>query len=718
MLTFPLAAARAGTARAPERAPLRPIQIRWLGALLLAAQIPHLGDVPAWAAAFGLMLVGARLLLGIERAGGRLWSLRISPWILAVFALVVGLGIRASFGYFLGRDPCVAFLFVLIGIKFLETHDARDATLLICLAGFLVVTPFFYGQSMLAALASAPALLLLGATLQVLARPDERSAAAEDWRGPLVRSARFFAQGIPLAAMLFVVFPRLSGPLWGLPADHAAQSGLSDRMSPGDISALSLSDAVAFRVDFDGLAPAPAQRYWRGPVLSRFDGREWRSWPGRAAGELASGRGERVSYAVSLEPHGKPWLFALDMPSSLPHGEGSGAVARGGEMAFLTRDQQLIAFAPITQPTHYEVSSVLRSTHPLPSGSAAAAQRRENLHLPPGNDRSVAFARDLRAFHTDELDYVRAVLDLFRTGQFVYTLAPQLLPGDPVDAFLFDTKRGFCEHYAGAFVVLLRAAGIPARVVTGYQGGEINPAGGYMIVRQSDAHAWAEAIIGGEWRRFDPTAAVAPSRIESGIGAALPATEGVPLLARIDAGWLKGLQLAWDAVNHDWRRHVVGFDRDRQRSMLRDLNLDRFAAWQIAVIVAVAVVAWLGLLLLWLVVRGRRRDRETVFWNRLCARLGRAGLPRLAHEGPVAYSRRAARRWPEFATALHGIGDAYASIRYGPAASRPASVGEERQAAIARMREALGSLPSARYLRRHAVEADAPGTAASQPALG
>jgi transglutaminase-like putative cysteine protease len=541
---------------------------------------------------------------------------------------------------------------------------------------------------------------------------------AEDWRGPLLRSLRFFAQGIPLAAVLFVVFPRLAGPLWGLPADHAAQTGLSDRMSPGAISALSLSDAVAFRVDFEGLAPSPAQRYWRGPVLARFDGREWRTSPGRAAGELASGRGERVSYTVSLEPHGKPWLFALDMPSSVPYLEGGAVTERGREMAFLSRDQQLLALMPITQPTHYRVTSLLRGTHPPPNGPAATLQWRENLHLPPGNERSVAFARDLRAFHTDDLDFVRAVLDLFRTGSFVYTLTPQLLQGDPVDAFLFDTKRGFCEHYAGAFVVLLRAAGIPARVVTGYQGGEINPAGGYLIVRQSDAHAWAEALIGGEWRRFDPTAAVAPSRIESGLGAALPEGEGVPLLARIDAGWLKGFQLAWDALNHDWRRNVVGFDRDRQKSILRELSLDRLAPWQIAAIVALLAAAWLGLLLAWLVVRGRRRDPAAALWDRLGARLGRAGLPRLPHEGPVAYSRRAAARWPEFAPALHGIGDAYASIRYGPPAARPGGGGDATRAAIDRMRAALGSLPTARYLRRRAAESDRSGDPVREPALG
>ena len=709
----------AGNPRDPERALLTPTQIRWLGALLFSAQIPQLGDVPGWAAGFGLLLVGARLLLDNGRFGLGPYKLRISSWLLALLALAVGLAIRASFGYFLGRDPCVAFLFVLVGIKFLETHDARDGTLLICLAGFLIVTPFFYGQTIMAALASAPALLLLGATLQVLARPGGLATVAEEWRGPIIRSARFFAQGIPLAAVLFVVFPRLAGPLWGLPADHAARTGLSDRMSPGAISALSLSDAVAFRVDFDSLPPVPAQRYWRGPVLTRFDGREWTLAPGRFTGELAARGGERSTYTVSMEPHGKQWLFALDMPASLPRVEGGAAVDRvGADMAFLTRDQQLMAFAPVTQSIHYTISSYLRGSHPVPRASALAAQLRENLQLPRGNDRTVEFARELRALHAGDMDYIRAVLDFFRTESFVYTLTPPLMHDNPVDAFLFDSRRGFCEHYAGAFVVLLRAAGIPARVVTGYQGGEINPAGGYMIVRQSDAHAWAEAIVGGEWRRFDPTAAVAPSRIESGLGAALPTAEGVPLLARLDGSWLKGLQLAWDAVNHDWRRHVVGFDRDRQRSILRDLRLDGFAPWQIATIVAVVLGAWLGALLLWLVVRARRRDRATVLWSRLCARLGRAGLPRLPHEGPVTYARRAAARWPDFGSTFQAIGDTYATLRYGPVAPHPDARSREQRAAIARLRQAVHAVPTARYLRRHAAEPALSSDALRSPVPG
>ncbi len=264
--------------------------------------------------------------------------------------------------------------------------------------------------------------------------------------------------------------------------------------------------------------------------------------------------------------------------------------------------------------------------------------------------------------------------------------------GDIVDDFLFDTRRGFCEHYAGAFVVLLRAAGIPARVVTGYQGGEINPTGNYMIVRDSDAHAWAEALLDGVWQRFDPTAAVAPSRIERGLGAALPQEEPVPYLARLDMTWLKNLRLHWDAVNYQWQRGVVGFNVQRQQDVLRDLGLDRATPWQIVALVAAMVLAW-GLVIVGLAqVHHARRDPAQASWTRLGRRLARAGLPRRPDEGPLAYVQRAALRWPQWSGLLRRIGENYALLRYGPRDGKQ----NERLGAL---RQSLASLPGARALR-------------------
>jgi len=689
--------------RVPQRTALTPAQIRWLGVFLLASQLPQVPFVPMWVAGFGMMLVALRLLLlHRDRARADAKPARIPSWALAIFAVAAGLAIRQSFGLFLGREPCVAFLFVLAGIKYLEARTARDGTLLVCLGCFEIVTPFFHSQSLFSALAALPALGILGITLQVLAQRWLYDLPLAAWRAPFVRSLRLFAQGIPLALLLFVFFPRLAGPLWGLPADAGARSGLSDRMAPGMISELTLDDSVAFRVEFDNVVPPRAQRYWRGPVLAHFDGREWSALDRRPQ-RTPHVTGRTVSYWITLEPHWKPWLLALEMPARAPVADVEAAAGTASNpIGVITDDQRLFTSNIVTQALRYRMTSAPGDAYP--AGPGQEAQRADNLQLPAGtresNPRTLEFARELRSAHPDDADFVRAVLQFFRTEPFFYTLAPPLLQGpDPVDAFLFDSRRGFCEHYAGSFVLLARAAGIPARVVTGYQGGELNPTGGYLIVRQSDAHAWAEVLIGGQWRRVDPTAAVAPSRIERGLGAALPSGEFVPLFARLDQSLLRDLQLAWDAFNYDWRRHVLGFNYAKQRSLWRDWNLDRFPAAVLAALVAAIAGLWgavtLGALAWW---RRRSGDRARVLWDALCRRLAHAGLPRQAPEGPFAYGARASARWPEFAVAFQVIADSYAQLRYGPA---PATPGAERNrtAALARLARAIEVLPAPAVLR-------------------
>jgi transglutaminase-like putative cysteine protease len=684
LLPTPKAASRAR----PQPALLTPQQIATLGVLLVAAQLPQAPHLPIWIALCGLALTGLRFVL-LRRPLAQ--SARIPSWALAVVALAMALAIRKSYGYFIGRDPCVAFLFVLVGIKYLEIRTLRDGSVLVCLAVFLLITPFFYNQSMLAGIAAIPAVLAAGAALEALARTGSAPAAASTWRGAWGRTAMMIAQGLPIAAALFLLFPRLASPLWGLPADHTATTGLSERMAPGMISELSLSDAVAFRVDFDGPPPPPRLRYWRGPVLSRFDGREWRALSPLPGGQLAKGDGPVVRYTVTLEPNDHPWLFALDFPSALPEIDPDQGT-RGTGFAGYSREQQLIMRAPVTQPLRYALRSTLRDSYP----AASARDAQINSRPPAGNPRTVDFARSLREKYPDERRFISAVLQWFHNEPFFYTLAPPLLDeGEPVDMFLFDTRRGFCEHYASAFVVMLRAAGIPARVVTGYQGGEINPRGGYMIVRQSDAHAWAEAIVDGQWQRFDPTAAVAPSRIERGLFGSVPAGDPVPLFARTDGGLLKGLQLAIDAFNHHWQRNVVQFNRDRQRALWRDWKLDRFEPWQVFVCAMAAVLLWAAGVFAWFAARRKRQERALTMWNDVCRRLARAGLPRQSYEGPIAFAERAARRWPQFDIAFRAIGDSFAMLRYGTAASRD----RERLALLATLERAIEVLPGPGALR-------------------
>jgi transglutaminase-like putative cysteine protease len=684
------ASRRAEAARAPL---LQPSQIASLGILLVAAQLPQALHVPIWVAAFGFALVALRfVLLRRDRARPLAAPSRIPSWALALFAVAIAFAIRKSYGYFVGRDPCVAFLFVLVGIKFFEVRTLRDGTLLVCLAIFLLITPFFYNQSLLAAAAALPALLATGAALESLAKDPGVSSNMAAWRVAWKRAASMLVQGLPVAAALFVLFPRLASPLWGLPADHRASTGLSERMSPGSISELALNDAVAFRVDFDGAVPPPRTRYWRGPVLSIFNGREWRALSPLPGGRFAAAGNANVGYTITLEPNDHPWLFALDFPSSVPQIDSDpGTRASAGGFAGYSREQQLLMRAPVTQPLRYSVQSTLTDTY----ATISPRDAQMNSRPPPSNPRTVEFARALRERNPDDRRFISAVLQWFRDEQFFYTLAPPLLEDNPVDLFLFDSRRGFCEHYASAFVVMLRAAGIPARVVTGYQGGEINPRGGYMIVRQSDAHAWAEAIIDGQWQRFDPTAAVAPSRVERGLFGAVAASDPVPLFARQDGSWLKEAQLAIDAFNHQWRRNVVQFNRDRQRALFRAWKLDQFEPWQLAAAGACALLAWAGGVFGWFAARRKRQERALALWNDVCRRLARAGLPRLAYEGPIAFAGRAAARWPQFEIAFRAIGESFATLRYGVADRREG----DRLALLATLERAIEVLPAPGTLR-------------------
>jgi transglutaminase-like putative cysteine protease len=662
--------------------PLVRSQLGWVAALIVFAQLPLWPRLPLWVVAVGSGLVAARLLLPADHPV----PTRVRRWLLPTLALLVAIGVRMSYGYFLARDPCVAFLYTLVGVKYLESRDARDGALLACLALFLLLTQYFYGQSIGSAALSLPAVFVLGGTMAALREaPKPRTR----WYAPLFATGRMLMQGVPLAALLFVLFPRLAGPLWGTPAETGARTGLSDRMAPGSISELSLSDAVAFRVDFVGRPPPSPQRYWRGPVLSRFDGFEWTASQSVKTTRIAFERGPSIDYTVTMEPNNRTWLFALEHPTGLPQPAVDDLTAATGltrSLAILTEDDQLLASAPVTQAIRYRQRSAVSDRIAMRSLFDAS----ENIRLPHGNPRSVAFALDMREKAGSDRAFIVAILKWFRSEPFVYTLAPPLLEGDRVDGFLFDTRRGFCEHYAGAFVFLLRAAGIPARVVTGYQGGEINPDGGYMIVRDSDAHAWAEALLDGVWQRFDPTAAVAPSRIERGLGAALPQGEPVPYLARVDMTWLKSLRLHLDAVNYQWQRSVVGFNLRRQRDVLRDLGLAGARPWQLVALVGAFVLAW-GITVIGLAgVRRARADPASLLWRALCRRLARAGLPRTPSEGPIAYTQRAAKRWPQWSTALERVGELYAALRYGP--------GEKNEDRIAALRSGIAALPSARRL--------------------
>ncbi len=652
-----------------------------LAILLLLVQLPHLLHLPLWVSLSGAILIGLRLAL-LKNPDRKLLGTLLSPLSVTLLAVVCAVLIKVDYGYFLGRDPCVAFLFFLVAAKFAEVRQPGDATILLCLAAFLLLTQYFYSQTILAALVTLPAVIALAHALAVLRDPENPAQTREQ----LKLVATLLIQGLPLAALLFLVFPRLPGPLWSLPEDAAASTGLSDSMSPGSIGQLSQSDAVAFRVEFDGAIPAPRDRYWRGPVLSEFDGRSW-----NVSRRLLESRtryqgpaSDVIDYTVTLQPHRQRWLFALDAAVSLPRtdlksgrlssdttpnpaitgqsapisAELQASLSRSGQpLGRLMSDGQMLAGSAVTQLLRYRQSSVLLDARP-----ASRPPPDNTLFLPGVNQRSKRFASELRASVPSDAAYAQAVLQHFNQQPYRYTLQPQLLGDAPVDEFLFDTLAGFCEHYAAAFVVLMRGAGIPARVVTGYLGGEMNE--DYMIVRQSDAHAWAEAFIDGAWKRYDPTGAVAPSRVEQGLSAALPDEASVPRLARLNKSWLSNAQLRWDALNHQWQRLVIDFDNESQDGLWERLGLAKPQLWQITAIVLALTGLWCALVLGVPRFSRQQAAAEERLWAQLCTQLRKRQLPRAPAETPAEYLERAAQAWPAQAWRLQQLQEHFAHLRF------------------------------------------------------
>jgi len=466
-----------------------------------------------------------------------------------------------------------------------------------------------------------------------------------------------FLQALPLAALLFVLFPRLPGPFWGLAAGQQGRTGLDDEMTPGDVSDLSSSGEVAFRVRFDGRTPPPVQRYWRGPVLHEFDGRSWRRPPAQSFREQpVRYLGAPLDYQITLEPHDRHWILALDLPAEWPRNQ-----------AFRSYDYQLISQRALTDVASYR----LRSYPSYVAGvELSTALRRRDLQLPAeGNPRSVALGRELAARNSNPRDVVRDMLRMFRERDFVYTMRPPLLAADSIDEFLFTTRRGFCEHFASAFTVVMRAAGVPARVVTGYQGGEINPLGGYLLVRQSDAHAWSEVWIDGAgWVRVDPTAAVAPDRIERGLIGAVAANEPVPGRLRSESAmWLQAGR-AWDFVNDFWNERVVRFDADRQLALLERLGFDEPDWRTLGLGLAASLASFFVAVSVFLAWKFRRpvRDWPARLHEATAKRLSKRGVTAGRTEGPVAFLDRAATTLPDLADQLREIRKLYIALRYGP----------------------------------------------------
>jgi transglutaminase-like putative cysteine protease len=609
--------------------------------------------LPAWVSAVFVVCGAWRMMTAVAD-----WP-SPTPLIRVIMALLGLTGVLLQNGTVLGRDAGVALLVLMASLKLLELNTRRDAHVVIVLNYFMLLTHFLFSQSLYAAAYMAVGILAVTAVLNQLNYETAQRPVA--WH--LRFAASVAAQSLPLLVVMFFLFPRFGGAIWSVPGNNGtASTGLSADMAPGEISRLSQSNAVAFRVKFTGDMPGPRSLYWRGPVLWYTDGLRWTRGGPAGVNEYPRDhdlylipRGDPISYEVTLEPHDEHWLFALDLPVSAPR------------IGRITPDYQILSDRRVTRRVHYPVTSFVRYT----TGPLDDAQRRDALQLPPGNPRTRALARRWRSELHSDVRIVERALNYFHSQPFIYTMTPPPLRGDRMDDFLFTTRRGFCEHYASSFTWLMRASGIPARIVTGYQGGELNPLGNYLIVRQSDAHAWTEVWLKGRgWVRVDPTAAVAPSRIQLGFDP-IAQPDGEPVLfgnasSRMLARLWRDMRFGWDAVNYNWDQWVLGYTRFKQLQLLTHLGLG-MRSWQaIALGMAAGVGVMFFLVGLWVLHKNtRNRDRTVRAYQRFCNKLARCGIRRAPWEGPAAFAARVAAQRPDLGEAVNDISRLYMALRYG-----------------------------------------------------
>ncbi len=627
----------------------------WVIATLVVAMLPQVLRMP-------LPLALMTLLPLLWRTAAELRGWKPLPGLLrhAVTALALVL-LFVSYDDLSGRRAAVSLLTVMLSLKLLEGYRIRDARVVVSFSLFLCATQFLFGQGVVMPLYAGATMLV---ALVALTRLQRNEAWVHDsGRAPAVRASlfselgfglRLLAVAVPVGLAFFVLFPRLSSPLWGIPDTTLdAKTGLSDSMSPGSIQQLFMDDSPAFRASFENAAPAPDEMYWRGPVFWRFDGRTWKGsfYGANVEASVAPAAGNAPwSYSVQMEPNERSWLFALDYPVTRP------ADTR------MTLDYQLIRRDPVIQLLQYRMVS---NPDFVDAPELPLTLRAQALEVPEGSSpRTRRLIEEWRRQTADDRQLVQRALDHFRQEAFFYSLDAPRLGREPVDQFLFETRSGFCEHYASAFAVMMRLAGIPSRIVTGYLGGWHNRLGNYYLVRQSDAHAWTEVWLPGEgWTRVDPTGAVSPQRVRQGSLSALSTPRHL-----LDYPWLRRLRNSVDVVQQRWNDWVIEYGARQQSRLFAPLGFDH-ATPLMLVAMLFLIIAICGAILWPIILRIRgpgQTDPARKAWRRFLRRLQAAGVPTPPSSGALELAVNAAHRLPQHARSIHHIAGLYTRLRYAP----------------------------------------------------
>jgi protein-glutamine gamma-glutamyltransferase len=628
----------------------------WIIISLFALVAPHAGRLPVWV----LLVYVVSVIWRLQVHRGR-WSFP-GRWVKVAMTLSGFIGIYASYGTLVGLEPTVALLLTAFALKFIELSQRKDAYVLLFLGYFICITEFLFSQDLLITLYSLLTVVLVTTALVALHQPAQHSFN----RGTIRIASIMLLQAMPMMVVLFFVFPRF-GPLWNVPIkNHAAKTGMSDFMKPGDVASLSQSADVAFRAKFDGDIPQKSALYWRGLVFSRLEQGVWSALGyydvpvTEQRAQSVDVDGKPISYSVIMEPTQQNWLYALLYAQSNSPG------------VMHSPDFRLFSPGPLESEFMYSANSW---TNVPVEAELSPWRRKVETKLPPdGNPRTRQLALDMRSTVNSDQDFIALVLEKFTREPYVYTLRPGTLnQRHQIDQFMFQTRRGFCEHYASAFVYMMRAAGIPARVIAGYQGGEVNPVNKTVIVHQFDAHAWAEVWLPHTgWRQVDPTAAISPQRIEYGLEEAM-ASEGsflasAPLspLRYRSIPLLNQLRLRYDALTYQWQSWVVNFNSAQQFELLHDV----FGEISVRLFATLLLGSWALVLIPVAISLFRKRATSPVSpltknYRLFCERMARLGLERAPGETPAHFAQRAATAVPGYAEQLLRITGMYNALAYG-----------------------------------------------------
>ncbi len=609
----------------------------WLIGCQFYVILPHLTRVPLWVLAIYLGAALWRLQMHRERA------LMPPRWLRLLLGLAAGGAVIASYQTLIGLDPMVALLLVASALKLIESVRAKDGYVLVSLGFFIMTTQFLYNQELPVALYSAVGTLLLVVSLIAL---NQRPSGSISRREPLL-ALRMLGLAIPMMIVLFLLFPRIA-PLWSVPSKNTqATTGMSDVLRPGDVTRLGRSAEVAFRVQFEDQIPPQRELYWRGMVLNEFADGAWRTlgWSDHPATERKLDKpiavGESLKYRIIIEPTMQHWLYAMPYAQSPTAG------------VFEAWDFRLAVRKPLESTFAYDVVTWPESSL---QPELSPWRREAELALPSNLNPLTRewVERQVNAVGNGP-ELIARVLSYFREQPFYYTLQPPKIDGDDfVDEFIFQSLRGFCEHYAYSFVVMMRMAGVPARIIGGYQGGELNTLNNTLIVRQFDAHAWVEVWLEDRgWVRVDPTAAVAPERVEQGLEEALRGQEGFLADSLLSAYRFRSvtmvnwLRLRYDAAAWQWQSFIVGFNSDEQIDLLESWFGEIKVSWFVAVLLG----SWVVVLapLIWWMNRSRSSSERLPVeqqFAELCRALARRGIERAVGESAISLLVRAESELP------------------------------------------------------------------------